>query len=140
MSRMEGLACLPILGLIAAEAGSLLIMPISCGVTWCGKKVVEMSRQVDVEKHPLGRTSLKIAGYALMGGGLLIGASVGLVLIAGSALTYVGGMGFCPWVMRTTLSGIALGLVSICAISKVFYHSLSQLKQECIQNGMVVNP
>lgn len=118
---------------VGADAVGVLVVPVCCGLMWGGKKVVQLSRHIDAEKHPIGRTCLKVAGYALMGVGFGLGMSGGLLLTAASTLTFgvIGGMyGGAGGGAIGACAGAILGLVSIYTISKVFHKLLMELKAE----------
>ena len=112
---------------------SVLAIPASCGRIWCGKKIVEISQRMDAEKHPVGRTCLKVIGYASMTLGLLVGVAGSILLTAGSTLT----LGLIGFSYGGTVGsgigiavGIGLGAASAYKIGCVFHRALCELNQK----------
>lgn len=145
MSRMEGLGELIYLYQAAADVVGVLVIPVSCGVMWCGKKVVEISQRTDLENHPVGRTCLKVMGYAIMTLGFLAGTAGSILLTAASSGT-LGVLGYGGWApvvfplgltIGICVAGIGLGVGSAYIIGRMFHRSLCELNQKCDQNAVI---
>ena len=141
MGCMDGLGGLIYLALAAAEAVSVVVLPLSCGVIWCGKKVVKISERIDAENHPVGRTCLKVIGYAITTLGFLAGTAYSILLTSESIWTLgllVDGPPLIPLghAIGLGVAGIVFGVASACIIGRMFHRSLCELKEGCNQNNV----
>ena len=130
MCKNSGVAEFFLFGVGAAEVVGILAIPVSCGVMWCGKKTVALSHDIDPEKHLLGRTCLKVMGYAMMTLGLLVGAAGSILVGVTScfALGMVGTIYGGPVGYGIGIAvGVGLGLAGAYKVGRVFLRSLCQL-------------